>query len=195
MPSGSPSKALLRRQMRQGRRALQAAQQLAAAESAALHLTRLPNWHSADRIAVYLASDGEIDTGPLSARCRNAGKVLFLPHISSQNLLEFAAWQTNDTLVPNRYGIPEPPLQAKRCTPTELDIIVLPLVAWDRRGGRLGMGGGFYDRALAGARGPCLLVGLAHSLQELPEVPRDDWDVPLDFVATEITLHCCQGGD
>jgi 5-formyltetrahydrofolate cyclo-ligase len=68
----------------------------------------------------------------------------------------------------------------------------MPLVGWDRQGGRLGMGGGFYDRALAGIKGP-LLVGLAHAVQEVPQVPIDDWDVPLDFVVTESALHQCRG--
>ena len=56
------------------------------------------------------------------------------------------------------------------------------------------MGGGFYDRALAGIRGP-LLVGLAHSVQEVAQVPREDWDIPLDFVVTESALHRCQGNN
>lgn len=194
MPDGPSSKALLRKQMRQQRQALDPAAQLAAAEAVALHITQLPHWSDASRIALYMACDGEIDTAPLIAGCLSAGKNVFLPVIRSQNLLEFAAWREGDTLVANRYGIPEPGPEAQRCTTAALDIIALPLVAWDQLGGRLGMGAGFYDRALAGTRGS-LLVGLAHSLQELPEVPRDDWDVPLDFVVTEVALHCCQGAN
>jgi 5-formyltetrahydrofolate cyclo-ligase len=117
---------------------------------------------------------------------------LFLPVIGEQNLMTFAEWTPGSELVANRYGIPEPPRAAQRCEIAALDIIAMPLVAWDRAGGRLGMGGGFYDRALAGTKNS-LLVGLAHSVQELRQVPRDDWDIPLDFVVTESALHCCQG--
>ena len=70
-------------------------------------------------------------------------------------------------------------------------IIVLPLVGWDRQGTRLGMGGGYYDRSLAGVSGP-LLAGLAYSVQESTVLPRDQWDVPLDIVVTEDCVHCCR---
>ena len=90
----------------------------------------------------------------------------------------------------NRYGIPEPPADVPRSNPGELDIIFLPLVAWDRRGSRLGMGGGIYDRTLEGVRGP-LLVGLAHSLQELDHIPAEPWDIRLHFIASDKALHRC----
>ena len=192
MPDRPPCKATLREQLRQRRRALSPQHQSAAATSVATHIARIPRWTTASRVALYLASDGEIDTAPLSADCRAAGKQLFLPVIGEKNLMAFAEWPQGSELTANRYGIPEPPPAAQRCAAAALDIIVLPLVAWDETGGRLGMGGGFYDRALAGVNGP-LLVGLAHSVQQLPQVPRDDWDVPLDFVVTENALHCCQG--
>jgi len=194
MPDRHPSKSQLRQDMRRLRQALGPLSQRAAAEAAATHLTRLPTWPGARRIALYLAHDGEIDTGPLAASCRNSGKQLFLPVIDQQNLLEFAEWADGDKLLPNRYGIPEPPGNSARCPAANLDILVMPLVAWDRSGGRLGMGGGFYDRALEGVDGP-VLVGLAHALQEVPQVPRDDWDITLDFVVTDSALHQCRGDD
>jgi 5-formyltetrahydrofolate cyclo-ligase len=191
MPDRHPSKSQLRQDMRRRRQALEPLSQRAAAEAATNHLTRLPAWPGARRIALYLASDGEVDTRPLAARCRDSGKQLFLPVIDQRNLLQFAEWVDGVELLPNRYGIPEPPDSSARCPAAELDILVLPLVAWDRGGGRLGMGGGFYDRALAGIDGP-VLVGLAHALQEVPQVPRDDWDITLDFVATDSDLHQCR---
>jgi 5-formyltetrahydrofolate cyclo-ligase len=78
-----------------------------------------------------------------------------------------------------------------RCPVAELDIIFLPLVGWDRSGGRLGMGGGFYDRTLAKLSGP-VLVGLSHAEQEVAEVPREEWDVPLQFVVTDTEMVRCQ---
>ena len=192
MPDRSPCKALLREELRQRRRTLSPQDQSAAARTVAIHFARIPGWPTARRIALYLASDGEIDTAPLSADCRAAKKQLFLTVIGEKNLMEFAEWKPGSELATNRYGIPEPPRSAQRCTAAALDIIVLPLVAWDRTGGRLGMGGGYYDRALAGVNGP-LLVGLAHAVQQVPQVPRDEWDIPLDYVVTDSALHCCQG--
>ena len=192
MPDRSPCKAQLREELRRQRRALSPLEQSAAASAVAILITQIPHWQAARRIALYLASDGEIDTTPLSSACREAGKQLFLPVIGEHKLMEFAEWTAGSELVANRYGIPEPPRSAQRCNTSALDIIAMPLVAWDRTGGRLGMGGGFYDRTLAGIEKP-LLVGLAHSVQELRQVPRDDWDVPLDFVVTNKALHRCQG--
>src|SRR5687767_13746260 len=87
----------------------------------------------------------------------------------------------------NRFGIPEP--TGRRCAPQQLDLVLLPLVAFDRRGARLGMGGGFYDRTfaflrVAGRRKP-RLVGLAHHFQEVAQLPREPWDVPLAAIVTE----------
>ena len=132
------------------------------------------------------------DTGPLQQLATRQGKQLFLPVIADDNSLSFHAWQADEPLRDNRYNIPEPPAQALRCPTNDLDIIFMPLVAWDQCGGRLGMGGGFYDRTLAGADGP-VLVGLAHECQQVGQVPRDSWDVCLAFIATDTALHPCQG--
>ena len=115
MPDGPYSKALLRRQLRERRRTIGPAEQSAAAQAVALHITSLPIWVNADRIALYLARDGEIDTAPLTASCRAAGKQVFLPRIFPQNSLEFANWQEGEHLVTNRYGIPEPGQEAPLC--------------------------------------------------------------------------------
>lgn len=192
MPDRTPGKAQLREELRRRRRDLSRAAQIAAAESATRHIAKLPHWPVARRVALYLANDGEIDTLPLSSLCRNAGKQVFLPVIDAQNSLAFVEWADGAELVANRYGIPEPSTAAPPCATAELDIIFLPLVAWDRRGGRLGMGGGFYDRALAAGPTAAVLVGLAHTLQEVNRVPADEWDIPLDFVVTESFLHKCR---
>ncbi len=194
MPNQLLCKTQLRKKLRLRRQALSPSTQLAAAEAVTRYITQLPGWSTARHIALYLANDGEIDTTPLTTMCRNTGKQLFLPVIDKQNLLGFAEWADGSKLISNRYGIPEPSSDVPRFAASRMDIIMLPLVAWDRQGRRLGMGGGFYDRALAGAEG-ALLVGLAHALQEVPQTPHDDWDIPLDFVVTDSALHCCQGND
>jgi 5-formyltetrahydrofolate cyclo-ligase len=192
MPDRPPCKAKLRKELRRRRQDLSPSSQLAAAAATARHITGVPGWSGARRIALYLANDGEVATTPVAELCRTTGKQLFLPVIDEQNVLEFAEWIDGAELIANRFGIPEPPPHSLRCDASELNIILMPLVAWDRLGGRLGMGGGFYDRTLAGVKGP-LLVGLAHEVQEVPQVPRDDWDILLDFVVTESALYTCQG--
>ena len=191
MRDTNPSKAELRSTMRQRRRNLDPLQQDTAAIAVAKSATELPNWQQARRIALYLATDGELDTQPLASLARNTGKQLFLPVIDSEDSLHFAAWQTDRPLINNRYHIAEPDTHAPRCSIAELDIIFLPLVAWDRSGGRLGMGGGFYDRALSGVSGP-LLVGLAHTLQRVEQVPRENWDIKMDYMATDAGILNCR---
>ena len=82
----------------------------------------------------------------------------------------------------------QPKIPVSPRSQSALDIVFLPVVGWDRRGGRLGMGGGYYDRTLANISGP-LLVGLAHDGQQVDDIPRESWDVALDYVATDTDLY------
>lgn len=192
MPHTNLSKAQLRNTLRRRRQALSAEQQRLAAQAITGVIANLPHWRAAQRIAVYLAADGEIDTTALSELGRAQQKQLFLPVIEADSSLSFAAWLPDSALSTNRFGIPEPPVHASRCPVEELDIVFLPLVGWDLRGGRLGMGGGFYDRTLAGVAGP-LRVGLAHANQQVACIPCEEWDISLDFIATDAALHICKG--
>lgn len=192
MPDTPSRKSALRSVLRQRRNALSSTQQADAAQALSQTVLDLPHWADARRIALYLASDGEIGTSVLADIARSQGKQLLLPVLSSATCLAFARWETDMTLSANRYNIPEPPLGAEHRPAAELDMIFLPVVGWDQQGGRLGMGGGYYDRALAGVRGP-LLVGLAHACQEVGHVPRESWDIVLDFVATDAGLIRCKG--
>jgi 5-formyltetrahydrofolate cyclo-ligase len=162
-----------------------------AAAAVSKHIAALPGWHAAQRIALYLAADGEIDTLPLSDLARAQHKQLFLPVIEADNSLSFAEWLPDSALCTNRFGIPEPPAQATRYPAQDLDIILLPMVGWDLRGARLGMGGGFYDRTLAAVTGP-LLVGLAHANQQVDRIPLEGWDISLNFIASDAALHYCK---
>lgn len=185
------SKADLRRQIRARRRAISSDNQAAHANAVAALLADTTYWRDAKNIAVYMASDGELDTRPVVHAAITQGKRLFLPVIQPDNSLHFREWRPEAPLVRNRYDIPEPPSSADSCTPQHLDLVCLPLVAWDRNGTRLGMGGGFYDRTFASSDNRGLLVGLAYGLQEQTHLPRDDWDVSLDMVITESGLINC----
>lgn len=185
-------KAGLRRELRARRGRLSAGEQREAALMLPRLLAGLPGWTQAEHIALYMAADGEMDTGPIAEQSREAGKKLYLPVLAPGEALAFALWEAAASLRPNRFRIPEPPPDAPRREPDRLDVIFLPLVGWDARGGRLGMGGGFYDRSLARVSGP-LRVGLAHDCQEVDRLPLEPWDVPLDYVATATRLVNCRG--
>jgi 5-formyltetrahydrofolate cyclo-ligase len=190
------SKTEMRRALRHHRQNLSQQQQNSAAQTLTESVLNLPTWTSSQRIAIYLSIGGEIDTQPLTNLARALKKEIYLPVITLEKGLTFILWQPEGALVTNQYNIPEPADYASSCAAAELDIIFLPLVGWDLHGGRLGMGGGYYDRTLAelpespGSSKP-LLVGLGHSCQQVEQVPREEWDICLDFIATDSALHSC----
>ncbi len=188
MTDSHSTKTALRSVLRQRRQTLDSYAQRTAARALVHSVLKLPCWDSAQRIAVYHGRDGEIDTAPLSDIARNAAKHVFLPVLCSGRRLTFARWNTDDTPSINRYQIPEPPTTAERCPASDFDIIFLPVVGWDARCGRLGMGGGCYDRALSGISGP-VLVGLAHECQQVATIPLEEWDIGLDYIATDAALY------
>lgn len=153
-------------------------------------LWREPCMARARRIACYVAVGGEVDCAPVMAEARQRGVTVHLPVLHG-NALVFAAWDPDAGLLANRFGIPEPAGGAGRwLRATELDVVLAPLVAFDARGHRLGMGGGYYDRTLGfrrsrGAWRRPRIVGLAYEFQCVASLPRASWDVPLDAAITE----------
>ena len=150
-----------------------------------------------DRVALYLANDGELDPLPIQQQLLDMGKQIFLPVLRSntKRSLWFAAYRHNEKLVLNQYGIPEPNLKKHQpLLPWHLDILLMPLVSFDEHGNRVGMGGGYYDRTLAYLKlrsswKKPILVGLAHECQKSLNMQKQPWDVPLNFVITEKQLY------
>lgn len=177
----------IRRAMRTQRRVLSASQRTQYAFDLLRNL-RTQVWYlRAQCIAAYLSSDGEINLAPVMLDARNRNKVTTLPRVGEQRgKMQFIPWQPGAPLVENRYAILEPPAGKVRPLFAH-SIILMPLVAFDAQGNRIGMGGGYYDRllnsaALKGQRP--LLVGVGYDFQELESIEPESWDVPLDAVVT-----------
>ncbi|WP_028302550.1 5-formyltetrahydrofolate cyclo-ligase [Oceanospirillum beijerinckii] len=191
----------LRREMRHRRRALTPAQQKQAALSLRSQLLKIPQFLRAKRIAVYLPNDGEIDPSLLIEQARKMGKTCYLPVLQPLvvNRLWFVRYDHKTPMTHNRFGIPEPRIKRfadnarNRSKASDLDLVLLPLVAFDEQGGRMGMGGGFYDRTFAFTRHKCsakpALIGLAHECQKVAELPIASWDIPLAGVVTDKALY------
>ena len=185
----------LRRELRRRRRALTPGQRRLASQRLCRRLRRLPEVQRARRVALYLPNDGEIDPTPLIGWLRRRGARVHLPVLKplSRNRLWFVHYHAGTPMVRNRFGIREPETRhgahrARRLPAWALDLILLPLVGFDARGQRMGMGGGFYDRTLAFTRRPGprpRLIGLAHDCQQVSELPVEPWDVPLDAIASD----------
>ena len=177
----------LRQKLRQRRRSLGSREQAAAGRSLRDRLLCNSHFRHSRHIACYLPADGEIDTRPLIKASLAAGKRLYLPVIDSGRMI-FHPYARSTRLQRNQFGLwqPRPDRQA---TPVKnLDLVLLPLVGFDRSGARLGMGGGFYDRAFRYAcrRSPRpFLMGVAHAIQELESVPVEGWDRDLYAIATD----------
>ena len=136
-------------------------------------------------VALYLPLGSEMDTAPLAAELRRRDLKLALPRVDVANApMSFRAWTPGDPVGPDEQGCSAPLATAEIVEP---DLFIVPLVAFDRTGGRLGQGGGYYDRtlaALSGHRRP-EFVGLAYCGQEVPRVPMDPHDQKLDGILTE----------
>ena len=183
------SRSDLRRQLRAYRRALSSEQQAQAGLGLAEVLLRQPFLAECQHIALYLANDGEIDPSHLITRLWEQHKQCYLPILAADGgrTLSFMAYQPDTTLIPNKYGIPEPVYRKDRViNPRNLDLVLMPLTGFDEKGRRLGMGGGFYDRTFEfiGETEKPLLVGLAHECQKVPEIPAEYWDVPMSGITT-----------
>lgn len=182
----------IRQQVRHLRRVMTDEQQAQAAEQLAELALNYAPLAAARHIALFLSVDGELNTRPLIARLWHLKKAVYLPvlHPFSPGNLLFQRYSPDTPLIPNKLRIPEPPLDIRQLiTLDQLDLMLVPLVAFDQHGQRLGMGGGFYDRTLQNWRQHGFLpVGLAHDCQQVDSLPVAEWDVPLPAVMTPSKL-------
>jgi len=182
---------------RQQRRNLSPLKQRLNANKLAKKLLHLKQVKQANKIAVYLSNDGEINVTQLIKALWKANKCCYLPVLDKKltGHLVFLPYYKNQRLIKNKYKILEPVYSYKNSLSAKhLDLILMPLVSFDQRGNRIGMGGGYYDRSLsylqqstkirAGSKKPTL-IGVAHSIQEVDDIPIESWDIKLDMIVTD----------
>ena len=178
----------IRRLMRARRRDLDARGVQLAGQSLCRNLFKLPRLRRARSLAAYLAVQNEIPLDDIIETAWSMHIPVYLPCLRGEQL-EFRRYAPRTPLRPNRFGIPEP-VGGARINPRFLDIVLTPLLAFDEDGGRLGTGGGFYDRSFAFLRErnswkrPAL-VGVAYEFQRAPALPLASWDIPLNAVVTD----------
>ena len=173
----------LRQQIRKTRVNLTALQQQQAEDFITQQALALIEAQNAQHIALYVSFDGEISTEKLIKTLWAQDKHVYLPvlHPFNPNHLLFLRYLPDTPMLKNKFGIWEPKLNVQNVLPLdELDILFTPLVAFDKQGNRLGMGGGFYDRTLQNWQNSSFIpVGLAHQCQQVEQLPTEAWDVPL----------------
>ena len=188
----------LRQQIRLQRRSLSDSEREHAAFLLCERIAASKTFRHSKHIAFYLANDGEMNLNLLIEHAWEQEKQVYLPVLAEPNTqrLWFVPYTPDSKLKNNRFGIPEPIHSYKtRLRKTlSLDLILMPLVAFDQQGNRIGMGGGFYDRTLAFLRQRKYwhkpnLMGVAYEFQKLKHIESNSWDVPLQAVATEDDIY------
>jgi 5-formyltetrahydrofolate cyclo-ligase len=187
----------LRKKLRELCRHISLAYRQEAALAAAKYIVNLPLFKQSERIACTLSTKNEFETSPLIEAIWQAKKRCYVPIVQEkkESPLHFARYQYGDALHHNRYSILEPVNSKEQLAPEAFDLVMVPLLGFDRQGHRLGMGGGYYDRTFAflhnqPSKKP-QMIGLAYAAQEITALPFDAWDILLDGVLTEKEFIVC----
>ena len=190
--SADPVRRQLRREIRARRRAIPAAVRAQADQAIHAHIRSLPQYRRARSVALFLAFDGEPSLGPLVEAARRHRKQLYVPVLRGMTM-RFAQLVPGGTLAANFFGIMEPKV-GRRIDARKLDLVLTPLVAFDERGVRIGVGRGYYDRAFKFLRHRShwrrpKLLGVAYELHRVGPLTASSWDVPLWGVVTETQVR------
>ena len=183
----------MRRELRQRRAALSPEEQAAVSAAVGSQLAKIAALSRSPVVGGYRAIRGEVDIDAALSRLHDDGAMVTVPRVSGDHM-DFLPWTSGSETITGSFGIDEPingePVQFSRH-----DVVLVPLVAFDETGQRLGQGGGFYDRAIAAAGADCpILIGVAHAFQQVKSVPVEAWDMPLDAVVTEERVHEFRAG-
>lgn len=150
-------------------------------------LTQLPEYRKARVIASYVDKGNEVQTRPLIRKALASRKKVLVPIVNKERRnLDFSEIKSLDELVPGAFDIPEPKPDLRRLTDLEtMEVVLVPGIAWDFDGYRVGWGKGYFDTVLKRLPDKSLAVGLAFDLQVVDRVPRAQFDLPVDMVVTE----------
>ena len=152
-------------------------------------IKQLEPYRYAKKIALYHACKGEIDLSELWSSAPMQGKFCYFPVMNKDKTLSFLPTTPATEFKKNAYGILEPQVALSEAeSPEEIDLIFMPLVAFDNQGTRIGMGAGYYDRTLANKNHP-LLIGVAYEFQQHSLLPTQKWDIPLAAIVTEKKVY------
>lgn len=185
-----PVKKALRETMKQIRSKISVSYSLTASNQVCTRISLLDQYRQAKRIALYSPVHGEIDLDSLWRNAPLQGKFCYFPSLNEDHLtLSFLPATPTTPFKKNRYGIPEPDVSPDLALPAEeLDLILVPLVAFDVHCTRLGMGAGYYDRTFKDKAG-CTLFGVAYQFQRVDFIQPQSWDIPLDAVITQRAIY------
>lgn len=178
-------KQALRLTCQQIRKTLSPTYQNTVSSQVCARIRKLDQYRYAKRIALYQPVNGEIDLSGLWRSAPMQGKYCYFPALNNDKTLSFLPATPSSPFKENRYGIEEPDIGHEHAiSPEQLDLIFIPLVAFDEHGTRLGMGAGYYDRTLANYRAP-LLIGVAYDFQRQTYITPQPWDISLHVIVTE----------
>ena len=196
------NKTTLRLKLRQDRKNLSQTQQTKAASQLANQLFKQPIFKSAQHIAIYYPIAGEMSLLPVKEYTPYTEQTYYLPVLASpkrNKKLNFIQWHNKTKFHPNIYNIPEPIFKKKYCiSPKQLDLVIMPLVAFDLKFNRLGMGGGYYDRTFAFTTRIAMessqpqkpfLLGCGYECQQVLQLKPETWDIPLSAIITEKQIY------
>lgn len=177
------AKAALRIKAHAMRAALPQSMRADAAQAVMQHFFHAVPLQAADVVAAYWRIRDELDCQPILVRLMDTNQTVVLPVVVGPEApLDLRVWEQGASLYEAGFGTLAPSELAPRAEP---DIVLMPLLGFDAQGTRLGYGGGYYDRTLAGMRKKPRLIGLAFAAQELDAIPREAHDIPLDAIVTE----------
>ena len=186
----NPVKMQLRREMRKKRRTLDPTYREKASRAMCAKLCRMSHFQASRTIFAYVSMPEEVQLLPFLQHCLEEDKHVAIPHITGQGTMEAVSLQSLDDLAMDAYGIASVREDKRQIvSPEDIDLVIVPGLAFTGRGARLGMGGGFYDRTLQNWQQYGLQpVGYAHDCQAVEALPVEKWDVPLPAVVTPSTL-------
>lgn len=182
-------KELLRQSCLQIRQSLSGSYQDQASTQVCSRIRQLDAYRQAKRIGLYQSAKSEINLSQIWRSAPLHGKYCYFPALNDDKTLSFLPATPSSIFLTNQFGIKEPDVD-KDCAleAHQIDIIFLPLVAFDQKGTRIGMGGGYYDRTLAHSRSS-LLVGVAYEFQCQGFIEPEAWDIPLDLIVTDQSTY------